>query len=129
MPDAKDTLKKHVIPALRTRGFTGSFPHFRRSTNSATHLITFQMDRWGSGNFVVELAKAPLGDFKMLWGQTVPSNKLTAHHLNDRHRLGASASNLDYWFQSSDFASNPTGASSHLLSLLDSQGAHWWSGT
>ena len=128
MPDIKDILKKHVIPALRTRGFSGSFPHFRRSTSSNTHLITFQMDKWGSGNFVVELAAAPLGDITMPWGQIVPPNKLTTHHLNNRYRLGASASSSDYWFQSASFAANPTEAANHLLSLLDSQGAHWWSG-
>lgn len=43
------------IPELRNRNFKGSFPHFRKTENGKTNLLTFQFDR-NSGGFIVELA-------------------------------------------------------------------------
>lgn len=126
--DIRSLLKEHVVPALRSRGFAGSFPHFRRVADSSIYLITFQLDKWGSGNFVVELGKAPDGSFSMPWGECVPPNKLTAHHVNKRLRLGSTSSSDDYWFQYQDFAANAGKASTKMLALLDSQGARWWAG-
>ena len=34
-------LKRLVIPDLRKTGFTGSFPHFRRTRGNKTELISF----------------------------------------------------------------------------------------
>jgi len=49
MSDERDrmieTLKEYVVPVLRERGFKGSFPHFRRPTATAIHLLTFQFDK------------------------------------------------------------------------------------
>jgi hypothetical protein len=93
-------LKKLVVPGLRTLGFSGSFPHFRRLLDDRTDLLTFQFDRHGGG-FVVELATWPPGEFAMPWGERVPPEKLTAHHIppNSRLRLGAQAKGDDYWFR------------------------------
>jgi hypothetical protein len=129
MADVKNAIKVHVVPDLRKRGFSGSFPHFRRITETSTHLITFQFDKHGSGNFVVELAKAPAGDFQMYWGEIVPAKKLTAHHINDRFRLRTLSSTSDCWFNSQDFTTTPTAAAQELLRLLDTQGEQWLSGT
>ena len=129
MADVKDAIKIHVVPDLRKRGFSGSFPHFRRITVTSTHLITFQFDKYASGNFVVELAKAPAGDFQMYWGEIVPVKKLTAHHINDRFRLPTSSSTSHCWFNSQDFTTKPTTAAQELLWLLDTQGAQWLSDT
>ena len=59
MPPRKEmivALNSIVVPVLRHRGFTGSFPHFRRLGTKQIDLITFQFDKWGGG-FVVELSK------------------------------------------------------------------------
>lgn len=40
-------LKEHVIPILRSMGFKGSPPHFRRNTGQQIDQITFQFDRHG----------------------------------------------------------------------------------
>lgn len=50
-----DALKAVVVPALRLRGFMGTFPHFRRIGECGIDLLTFQFDKWGGG-FVVEIA-------------------------------------------------------------------------
>jgi hypothetical protein len=41
-------LQKCVVPVLRTEGFRGTFPDFRRLTENAIHLLTFQFNKWGA---------------------------------------------------------------------------------
>ncbi|MFD1706722.1 DUF4304 domain-containing protein [Siminovitchia sediminis] len=81
-------LKNIVIPKLREQGFKGSFPHFRRVSENDIDLITFQFNRWG-GSFVVEIATCPNDGTTMSWGEKVPPEKVNAHHINERFRLGA----------------------------------------
>jgi hypothetical protein len=51
----RKALQVIVVPVLRERGFTGSFPHFRRRRQKGIDLLTFQFDKYGGG-FVVEIA-------------------------------------------------------------------------
>lgn len=91
-------LKKIVIPILRDQGFKGSFPHFRRKNNDYIDLVTFQFNKWG-GSFIVEFAVSPLEGITEPWGEHIPPNKITAHHINKRHRLGAKSEEEDgIWF-------------------------------
>lgn len=92
------TLKEHVVPVLRARGFKGSFPHFRRPTDAAIHLLTFQFDRWGGG-FVVEVASCSAEGVTMQWGEHVVPAKVTAHDVSHRLRLGAAEIGSDHWFR------------------------------
>ena len=48
-------LNEVVIPKLKTMGFSGRFPHFRRPKETTIDLLTFQFSR-RSGGFVVEIA-------------------------------------------------------------------------
>jgi hypothetical protein len=50
-------LKSAVVPKLRSHGFKGSYPHFRRFADERIDLLTFQHDKWGGG-FVIEIACA-----------------------------------------------------------------------
>lgn len=91
-------LKKIVVQKLRDEGFKGSFPHFRRFNENNIDLITFQFNRWG-GSFVVELASCPKEGTTMSWGEKIPPNKVTAHDMNERYRLGANSLDEDgKWF-------------------------------
>jgi hypothetical protein len=92
------TLKRIVVPKLRQAGFSGSFPHFRRNRDSVIDLLTFQFSRWG-GSFVVEVASCPSAGVTMRWGEVVSPNKVNAHHINYRLRLGANPPKIaDHWF-------------------------------
>jgi hypothetical protein len=93
-----ETLKEYVVPALRDRGFKGSFPHFRRPTENAIHLFTFQFDKWGRG-FTVEIASCSPDGVTMYWGEHVPPAKVRAWdvHPDRRPRLGPEKS--DKWFR------------------------------
>ena len=105
-------LKEHVIPLLREKQFKGSYPHFRRITESQIDLLTFQFDKYGGG-FVVEVSNCPADGFKTYWGEHIEPKKVKAHDTdpNDRIRLGPKKLWVrDYWFRfekKSWFAMNP----------------------
>src|SRR5271155_1774203 len=127
------TLKKQVVPVLKARGFKGSFPHFRRPTDAAIHLLTFQFHRWGGGSFVVEIASCPAEGATLRWGDHVPPAKVTAIHVNANHRLrlGASDTKNDHWFRYDrrDLLSSGDPyerAAQEVLPLLDSQAENFW---
>lgn len=80
------SLNEIFIPELRNRNFKGSFPHFRKTENGKTNLLTFQFDKNGGG-FIVELANWKEPEFKTHWGKLIPLNKLNAHDLFERRRI------------------------------------------
>lgn len=96
------SLNEIVIPELRNLNFKGSFPHFRRTENGKTNLLTFQFDRSGGG-FVIELANWNEPEFKTPWEKVIPINKLTAHDLNQRQRIYPNSlteeNGIDSWFR------------------------------
>lgn len=121
------TIKDIVIPVLKEQGFKGSFPHFRRKNENNIDLITFQFNRWG-GSFVVELAICPLEGITMDWGEDIQANKVTAHHINRRFRLGAMSEEEDgIWFNfeeaktKQDFEQVAT----NVLNLLNTSDPKW----
>jgi len=81
-------LKEVVVPVLRQQGFKGSLNHFRRMNENNIDLITFQFNKWG-GSFIVELAVCPKEGTTMLWGDKILPNKVNAHHMYERYRLGS----------------------------------------
>ena len=124
------TLKGHVVPVLKARGFKGSFPHFRRITDTGIHLLTFQFDKWGGG-FVVEIASCPREGVTMHWGEHIPPNKVTAQHVGRRQRLGASGDQTDHWFRFDkrgllSFSDPYESAAREVLPYLDGQAETYW---
>jgi hypothetical protein len=97
-------LKETVLPVLRSRGFRGTFPHFRRFTDSSVDLMTFQFDKWGGG-FVVEIARASIDGFTTSWGEHISAKKLTAHdlHPDSRKRIRPrEGGGVESWFRFDD---------------------------
>ena len=120
-------LKREVVPALRQRGFTGSFPHFRRLWSARVDLLTFQFDQWGGG-FVVEIAKAGGEGVTSASGAKIPAARLKAHdlHPKDRLRLGASGSGQDFWFRYDQSA--PVEAVAREVTNHLERAESWWNG-
>lgn len=79
-------LKAVVIPVLRSSGFKGSFPHFRRVQEIKAELLTFQFDRNGGG-FVIEISACSKDGITTSWGEFIPALKVTAHDLHPDKRL------------------------------------------
>src|SRR5262245_25567080 len=99
--DMERELKATVVPWLREKGFTGSFPHLRRAGQTATDLLTFQFDRNGGG-YVIEIARCPPEGIVTPWGKTIPAVDAKAWdvHPSRRKRIQAdSTSGTESWFR------------------------------
>jgi hypothetical protein len=120
-------LKSIVVPALRHRGFKGSFPHFRRLGAKQIDLITFQFDKWGGG-FVVEISKCGTDGVTMPWGENIPPRKVTAHDMNprDRLRLGCEGPSTENWYRY-DRGNSPDSLAQEVAQQLD-KAEKWWAG-
>jgi hypothetical protein len=121
------SLKKVFVPALRERGFKGSFPHFRRIGKSQIDLLTVQFDRHGGG-FVIEISKCAPEGIVTPWGAQLPPNRVRAWdlHPNDRRRLGSPRPGEDgHWFRFDNGTSPDAVATSAVLFL--SEADLWWS--
>jgi hypothetical protein len=74
------------------------------------------------------LATCPIEGATLNWGEKIPSNKVTAHHLNNRFRLGAKSVDEDgIWF---DFENAKTEddfeeIASSVLDLLNRSDLLW----
>jgi hypothetical protein len=133
-------LREIVIPDLRSRGFKGSFPHFRRILETRIDLLTFQFYSSG-GSFVVEVAQCGPNGVSHSW-KDVPSNKVTAWDVGTRLRLGSdrAAGIADHWFAygKANFevghdrvedASHYRRIAMEVGALLDSQAEPFWVGS
>ena len=100
--DMEQEFKASIIPWLRTKGFKGSFPHFRRPGPSTIDLLTFQFDRHGGG-YVVEIAQCPSEGIITHWGKVIPARDAQAWdvHPSRRKRICADSSRLGTggWFR------------------------------
>jgi hypothetical protein len=105
-------LKELVVPQLRKRGFTGSFPHFRQRKENQINVLTFQFSRSG-GSFVVEAASWPADGVVLHAGQRIGPDEVKAHHLYPRLRLGSSPPEADD--HSFDFESATYGESIYQI--------------
>jgi len=122
-----NALKNIVIPYLREQGFKGSLPHFRRMNETNIDLVTFQFNRWG-GSFVVELTTCSLEGVTTYWGEHIPPNKITAHDIDERYRLGAKSKDEDgIWFEFENAKSEIDfeNVASNVLNLLNLSERNW----
>lgn len=92
------TLKEHVVPFLRKSGFTGTFPHFRRTQNDLTDLLAFQFDKYGGG-FVMEIAGHQGNVFTTDWGTEIAVEELKTWDIGPakRDRVYASEGILKFF--------------------------------
>jgi hypothetical protein len=120
-------LKSIVVPALRQRGFKGSFPHLRRLGAKQIDLMSFQFDKWGGG-FVVEISKCGTDGVTMPWGKKILPKKVTAHDLNprDRFRLGCEGPSTEHWYRY-DSGNTLESVAQEVVQQLD-KAEIWWAG-
>jgi hypothetical protein len=127
-----DALKRIAIPPMRSIGFRGSFPYFRRTLRGEVHLLTFQFDKWGGG-FIVEIGHAPASVFTTTWGKQILPDKLRTTDLPLSHRVRLSpevSPGKDYWFRFDLQPPLPKGmtydnVAMHVVELLP-QAESWW---
>jgi hypothetical protein len=126
--DMNGALRRFVVPLLRQRGFTGSFPHLCRVVNNRIDLLTFQFDKWGGG-FVVEVATSGVDGVTQPWGDKIPPGRVKAHdiHPKQRLRLGNSGPGEDQWFRY-DTGKTAEAVAQEVVALL-TQAEAWWERT
>jgi hypothetical protein len=90
-------LRGHLVPRLRTKGFKGSFPHFRRIALPRVDYLTVQFYSAG-GSFVVELASSDANGKPDGYGSDLPVEKLNVQFFRERFRLGSKGLS-DHWFE------------------------------
>ena len=92
-------LKQVFVPALRARGFRGTFPHFRRARPDRVDYLTVQFYSSG-GSFVVELASAGPDGKPRGFGNNLPIDKLNVQFFSRRFRLGShrGSGEGDHWY-------------------------------
>jgi len=123
-------LKEVVVPALRSLGFKGTFPHFYRATNQHVDLLSFQF-RLAGGSFVAELSFAEANRNNVYYDKEAPINKLRPSQTTKRFRLGAQGAGLDNWFsfEPKGFLKrepNYRGIASEVVRLIEDQAVPWW---
>jgi hypothetical protein len=116
-------LKRVAVPALRSLGFKGSFPHFRRVTDDQIDLLTFQFSM-GGGHFAIEIGKFPPEGYR-LYGKLIPAAEVKMMHLLRRMRLGAKDESSDHWFNcdGGDYAR----VAESVVPFIRGQAVDWWS--
>jgi hypothetical protein len=91
-------LKSKVVPVLRSKGFRGRYPHFRRFTEESIDLLSVVFDKWGGG-FYVELGSSPLEGVTYSDGTSRGPNEVSPFDAVPSLRLGAKSEHGDYWFR------------------------------
>lgn len=122
-----EALKGIVVPFLREKGFKGSMPHFRRQQSDRINLLTFQHSLYDT-KFVIEIANCPVDGVITSWGKQIPKNKVTAHDMGDRMRLGSEKQNTDYWFDygTKSLFSNTFNKIAKEIIELWGEAENWW---
>ena len=78
--------------------------------------------------FVVEIANCPVEGITTHWGKEIPKNKVTAHDMGERLRLGSEKHNTDYWFdygKKSFFGDVNKKLAKEIIELWD-EAESWW---
>ncbi len=108
MSEARKNMSKAltavVVPVLRERGFSGSFPHLRRIQHDRLELLTFQFDRYGGG-FIIELGQCGPDGFTTHWGKHIQPKHVTAWDVSSKQRTRIqprAGSGTDSWFRFDD---------------------------
>ena len=126
-----ETLKEHVVPVLGRRGFKGRFPHYRRRTKRAIHLLVFQFDMW-EGRFVVTIATCPPEGASTSWGKPIAPNKVRVRDMDRSLVLGAPDEQSDgecFKYDQRQRRQSPEAyekAALAVLPFLDGQAEAWW---
>ena len=112
-------LKAEIVPLLKSKGFKGSYPHFRRISSDQIDVIGFQFSQWGP-QFYLEVAVAPLDGVTLNDGKHFPPETLKHYHCWPRRRIGEDPF---------DFENGNFGETAQKVVDAISEGEDWWQST
>jgi hypothetical protein len=132
----EQALRDVFASSLRSLGFKGSLPHYRRVSERRVDYVSVQFNSAG-GSFVVEIACAGPDGKPKGYGKNLPIEKLNVTYFDRRLRLGSRPEDgeVDHWFQfgpkSYESSSSVVGAehfrsvAAEAASYLDVQMERW----
>jgi hypothetical protein len=94
-------LKRIIVPQLKTRGFKGTYPTFRRVGPTHTDILNFQFDKNYADLFVINITQAPGSvTYTNKWGGQFRMDKVKYFEVTEPHfRLQPKWSGLSNdWF-------------------------------
>jgi hypothetical protein len=119
----RSALKDVVVPALRERGFRGSFPHYARIREHRIDLLSFQFSQFGP-NLYIEIGSCPAAGAEQADGTRIPPAKVRTYHAGlYRRRIGPSPS-LDFEGVKEPEDAKPLAA--EVLHAINTEGETWW---
>lgn len=89
--------------------------------------MTFQHCLYDT-KFVVEITNCPANGTTTSWGKEIPKNKVPAHDMGYRLRLGNEKHNTDYWFdygKESLFSDTYKKLAQEIIDLWE-EAENWW---
>lgn len=78
-------LRRHLLPALASLGFTGKSSKFQRLLPDHQDLLAIQYHKYG-GAFILEFGRRERGSLHTSWGPVVPEEKLEVIYLPPTQR-------------------------------------------
>lgn len=88
-------LKSKLVPILRARGFTGSYPHFRRFRDEVIDVLGIQFSQWAP-QFYIEIALATKDGVTLANGTHFPPKSVKHYHTGNRKRVGKASFNYEH---------------------------------
>ena len=128
-----EALKSKFVPVLKAAGFSGTFPRFRRNSETSIQFLSIQYDKAGTALFL-EFGNHPPGDKNTSWGEIVPEGKLVLEHIpfDSRARLQAQTGRGSIekdWFHFGDFKEDAASYNklAESIAIMFSQVESWLS--
>ena len=85
----RNAILKYVIPNLKSKGFEGDYPHYKKIYDNRIELLVFQANNWGN-SFTVEISTVFLDgerDSNFISHEFKEIGSATVWDTNSRYRL------------------------------------------
>ena len=119
----REALKSIAVPALRSKGFKGSFPHFARRLTTRIDLLNFQFSYYGP-TLYVNIGQCGPDGITHGDGTFYPPDKVRCHHASLQRRISFERCSWD--FEQGQIDDVTRSISSRIVELLDEQAEPWW---
>ena len=119
----RTALRNLVVPALRSRGFSGSFPNLYRVRDARVDLLSFQFSQFGPSLYI-EIASCAVSGATGDECALAPPSKLRRHHAGLYFRRIGPMPSLD--FDNVESLEDAKPQVERALRAICIEGETWW---